>query len=181
MARYQVGQKVPVIQINFEMKSPRFLNLYLPWEDTLTSINVKVLECVSHQRVPGDWDNEVKYDGYIFNDPATSVEYYNQYPRASYGQISTDNDWRFYDNSSKEDYFNPYTDASNFLSKIEKGIRDLRETKPEWSEMLKEHYDQVVKLVEAEGFNVKVEPFRYTKKDGTEHVSTVKHVVVTPK
>lgn len=66
-----------------------------PFEDELIGVHVSMLTCKEHHRVPNAWDsqNRLDNDGFIFEDDAGRV-WYNQYPRASYGQMSDEADRR---------------------------------------------------------------------------------------
>lgn len=105
--RYQIGQQVLAMYVNYTRRGPN-VNVRMnpnpfPWVDTLDHMKLAVLEVKTHKQVPWDQDptREPKYDGYTL-DVVTSnfvvpqeLVFYNQYPSASYGQISTDQDWRF--------------------------------------------------------------------------------------
>ena len=93
--RYTVGQKYLFTRIIFTPGEDKFVNGFHPWCDTLNQVIVEEFECIEHRRVPGVWDDEVKYDGFIFK--AGDKVFYNQYPRASYSQISDEADRRIYE------------------------------------------------------------------------------------
>lgn len=63
---------------------------YLIWSlsnETPTDIKFIKLTVKEHHKVPGDYDEEVKYDGYILAADDGTL-FTNQYPLASYGQVS---------------------------------------------------------------------------------------------
>ncbi len=96
MARFNVGSKYPFIKVRFSHNGhPLFWGLYLPWEHTLDSIEVVMLDCVEQHRVPNEWDPApvpmLIYDGFVFKGPdfeGKPTIWHNQYPHASYGQVS---------------------------------------------------------------------------------------------
>jgi hypothetical protein len=105
--RYQVGQQLLAQFVNYVPKGTG-VNLRLnpnpfPWSDELTAIKLAVLEVTEHHLVPWDQDPEGKRDchGYVLRTVSSnfkvppSLMWYNQFPRAAYGQASTDNDTRF--------------------------------------------------------------------------------------
>lgn len=96
MARFNVGSKYPFIKVHFSLNgNPAFWGMYLPWEHKLESIELVMLECTEHHKVPSEWDPKpepaLDYDGFIFKGPdfeGKPTVWHNQYPRASYGQVS---------------------------------------------------------------------------------------------
>lgn len=165
--RYNVGQTVLFLNIVFIADGPRMGGLYYPWKDEFVGVKFKKLLCKEHHRVPGDWDDEVKYDGFIFSETIDGKEelYNNQYPRASYGQLDTSGDYKIIDHTTDDYYM--FTDAEKALETILRGIPELKEREPEWSKALQEHYDQMVKLINEQGFDVEVKPLEMKKLDGT--------------
>lgn len=147
--RYAVNQVVPVIKIEFDMAVERFIPLYCPWEgDKLKQILIKQLVVSEHHKVSWDQDpdGEKKYDGYVLTDKVDSSRWTNQYPRASYGQIDTSCDYRFYKEDA--DLFDYYVDGMQQLEIIHRGIQQLKTQKPEWSEMLTIHFNEVKDSIE---------------------------------
>lgn len=137
MARFQVGQQVTFIHVKFTSNQPRFNNIYLPWCDTLNEVKVKVLTCAEHHLVAGEWDNEIRYDGFIFHDTENDDHpWFNQYPRAAYDQISTEQDYMVHkgyrDVKEVESWeiengdFDDYTEVSVYINHAMGGIRDLK-------------------------------------------------------
>lgn len=94
--RYNIGQKVLVL---FYVLNGRvgFVNpLYMPWQDKLDELMVKVLTITEHHKVAWDQDpnSEAKYDGFLAVDE-DGQPWGNQYPKASYGQLSDQANWYF--------------------------------------------------------------------------------------
>lgn len=199
--RYNVGQKNVFINVQFVPSNMRFCALYLPWCDELKSIELIKLTCTEHHRVPGDWSDEVQYDGFRFVDEKGAV-WDNQYPRASYGQLDDSANWRvrpdfdglkatLNDDQIREvlsKYLNT-TDVTKYLENILRGLESLkseladvhnpdepstrRDELPVFIEALQKHYDEVVELLKAQGVTVIAAPRVFTRRDGTEHVSDV--------
>lgn len=185
--RYNVSESYLFIFIDFQKIKPRFGNIYHPWEDILKSIQIKKFECNEHRKVPGTYEDEIKYDGFIFSE-GDSI-WYNQYPRASYGQTTDDNDWRLYnsDTSDKNWLFKPYTDLSTYMSMLISGIQDLskpfdNEAPADLEERLKsckshlEDLNQILReqfnvIAENEGLKIK------TVEGGIDHFPNIPHVV----
>lgn len=95
--RFELNQKYPFVCVKFSTQHRQFLNgmaasIYQPWEHTILGIEVKMLTCVEHHKVPNEWDSseppKLECDGFIFLDEATGIRWSNQYPRASYGQTT---------------------------------------------------------------------------------------------
>lgn len=183
MARYTVGEEVLFINVKFTTEGLRLSPLYLPWKDKLEKIDIIKLTCKEHHRIPGDWDDEIQHDGFIFTGEVDGVErtYNNQYPRASYGQLDDSNNWRISDFTEDGDIVT-YTDAGRMLSNINNGVRELKKSEPEYAKALQVHFDELVEMINKAGFDAKEEPVVFHKKDGgTESFPDVTHVVVTKK
>lgn len=98
--RFEIGQQVPFINVKFHDKpdvKPTFQSLFDPRVHELDSIEVKMLTVKEHHKVPSCYepDGEKKYDGFIFTeqiDVDKQQIWLNQYPTATYGQISDTND-----------------------------------------------------------------------------------------
>lgn len=80
---------------------------YSMWpNETPTDIKFIKLTVKEHHRVSGEYDDEVKYDGYILTADDGKI-FTNQYPLASYGQISDRGDRIFridYRGKTQEDF-----------------------------------------------------------------------------
>lgn len=145
--RYTVGEKTAFIGIDFKPNSPRFGRLYHPWEDELLEVKILLLTCEQHHRVPGQWDNEIKYDGFIFKDEE-GRQWNNQYPQAVYGQISTDRDQMVsLADSDREVEIYEMTQLSTFLENVYRGIKKLPSVE---SKALQEFADTLIKKVKDE-------------------------------
>lgn len=180
--RYNVNQVVLFMHINFIPKELRMGNLFFPWKDELVGVSFKKLTCKEHHRVPGDWDDEIKYDGFIFSETKDGKEelYNNQYPRASYGQLDDSANWMIIDHTT--DDYHWYRDAGKQLEIVLRGIKELKEREPEWAKALQEHLDDLIKRIGEQGFDVKIEPHVFKKLDGsTESYPDILSATITPK
>ena len=99
--RFQIGQTLFAVQ--FETSHPhrenstQLFSMPLRFNNEMPKkITIIKMEVAEHHRVPGEWDDEIKYDGFILTDIENSTKYTNQYPRAAYGQISDEGDRRFH-------------------------------------------------------------------------------------
>lgn len=93
--RYSVGEEIYacvfVYNDRISISQP-----YMMWSnETPTDIKFIKLTVKEHHRVPGEHDDEVKYDGYILAADDGKI-FTNQYPRAGYGQISDRGDRIFH-------------------------------------------------------------------------------------
>lgn len=199
--RYNVGQVNVFINVQFVPSSMRFGNLYLPWSDELKSIELIKLTCTEHHRVPGDWSDEVQYDGFRFVDEKGAV-WNNQYPRASYGQLDDSANWRVHpdfdglkatlnDDQVREvlSKYMSVTDVTMYLENILRGLGSLkseltdarkqdepsarRDELPVFIEAVQKHYDEVIELLKAQGVTATAAPRVFTRLDGTEYESDI--------
>lgn len=98
--RYQINEILPVIHFEFKgnsvLENALFKMPYLHYETPVSRINFKLLTVTEHHKVSWEYDEEDKrvHDGYLLRDEA-GVTYSNQYPRASYGQVTDTADRRF--------------------------------------------------------------------------------------
>ena len=93
--RYSVGEEIYACVFVYSNHISISLP-YTPWSnETPTDIKFIKLTVKEHHKVPGDYDDEVKYDGYILAADDGTI-FTNQYPRASYGQVSDRGDRIFH-------------------------------------------------------------------------------------
>lgn len=144
--RFQVGKIYPFVLIEFVTNAPRLGNLYLPWEDKLLTLQIKMLECQEHVLVPFQGYTEPEHDGFIFKG-MTAGQWFNQYPTYYDNQMSDTNCWIV-----RED-FHPsgerprkMTLATRYLEQIDRGITDLRKQgREDWALQLEAHF-KVIEL-----------------------------------
>lgn len=144
--RYELNQELFAVQFVTAMAAankdiglyvkPLMFNNHIP-----VLINFTKLVVAEHHKVPNEWDPEgaePKYDGYLLKDEKDTV-FANQYPRASYGQISDAGNRRFNihetDKTDANALFeqlknNPemayeYNLLTDTLESVRKGIDDL--------------------------------------------------------
>lgn len=131
--RYELNQKL--FAVNFAYPGNITLGLYSPpllRNDLMpTKINFVELEVTEHHRVPNSWGaaDDKSCDGYLLKT-SDGVEFANQYPSASYGQISDAADRRFHKHIESIEQLEKgepyeYNLLSDTLSLIYKGIDDL--------------------------------------------------------
>ncbi len=92
--RYEVGQEIMAVAFVVPGRNPMGIMIPLLHDDVQPSkIFVKKLTVAEHRRVPNEWDpkEELRHDGFILKDEEGMV-WHNQYPRASYGQLSDTQD-----------------------------------------------------------------------------------------
>ena len=93
--RYSVGEEIYACVFVYSNHISISLP-YTPWSnETPTDIKFIKLTVKEHHKVPGDYDEEIKYDGYILAADDGTI-FTNQYPRASYGQMSDRGDRIFH-------------------------------------------------------------------------------------
>lgn len=97
--RYQVGKNYVFTSMVFAEVNRGLWSLFKPWEDKISEMNVFELKCVEHHKVSDGYSEDKQHDGFIFELVHTNTNlpvgtrFDNQYPHASYGQLSTDADY----------------------------------------------------------------------------------------
>lgn len=148
MLRYNVGETLFVIHFtlktDFKKSKVLFKMPYLNIEDEIEKITIKKLVVVEHHKVPNQWQDEHEPsvdNGFILND-SLGVTYYNQCPKAGYGQITTTGDYRFNVHYGNKEDVNKMFDSeepyefhllTDFMDNLEWGISDLLLSKTEAS------------------------------------------------
>jgi len=180
--RYNVGQKYIFINIQFTAPAMCFGSTYLPWMDKLDGIELIELTCAEHRQVPGEWDDEIKYDGFRFRDTENRL-WNNQWPRASYGQLDDSADRRakpdfdtWKENRTEDELRGIYrkymstTDVCTYLQNVERGIAKLAMDSAATVEhaALKAHFDEVIDLLAKQGVTATIVPKVWKSVDGTE-------------
>lgn len=129
--RYSIGEVLYAVCFEYKNRRNRFsTSPPFIWGDAETpaAIHFVKLTVTAHHRVPGDWDDEIKYDGYELVDDKGQV-YTNQYPRASYGQLSDEGDRRFWLKSEKgvpDDLPKDFGLVREFWRNMEDGLKEVR-------------------------------------------------------
>ena len=84
--RYSVGEEIYACVFVYSDRISTSQPFMMRSIETPTDIKFIKLTVKEHHKVPGDYDDEVKYDGYILAADDGTI-FTNQYPRASYGQL----------------------------------------------------------------------------------------------
>jgi len=100
--RYEIGEKLYGVHfltekfVNDEFSKQWYSQPYTYSDDPVVKITIVELLVKEHHKVAWEYDEakELKHDGYLLQDKE-GFQWANQYPRASYGQLSTISDSRF--------------------------------------------------------------------------------------
>ena len=120
--RYTLGQKLYGVHfvtasfVNDTFSNQWYSKPYLHTEDPVVKITLVELEVKEHHKVPYefDTDNKLDFDGYLLQDEKGQL-WSNQYPRASYGQISCIGDYRFSRYRPSHDEYTKMADEGGLL------------------------------------------------------------------
>jgi len=93
--RYSIGEEIYACVFVYSDRISTSQPYMMRSIETPTDIKFIKLTVKEHHKVPGDYDDEVKYDGYILAADDGTI-FTNQYPRASYGQVSDRGDRIFH-------------------------------------------------------------------------------------
>ncbi len=163
--RYQIGQKVPFIHFTVKGQYVRedmnhmVFTLPIPWENTIAATAIRHMVCVEHHKVPWDQDpdGDIKYDGFVFDDQQ-GHKWYNQYPRASYGQLTDTADGRIhihpnegetFDSLDKNKVVMVMQDLARYLSELLMSVHQVTKNKDSnRANQLVQLYNQVVQQYE---------------------------------
>lgn len=164
--RYETNVVYPFIRLNFTYSNGNSASLgrgvtFLPWLDACTTMAIVDLTCIEHHKVPSCHDpmDELVHDGFVLTD-AENNRWNNQYPRASYGQLSTAADEAV--SSKIGDTFVHMRDAATYLAQLHRGIVELQAAeRPVQAASLEEHLKEVVDLVEAAGWTYLAQPMQF--------------------
>jgi len=185
--RYEKYEKVVFMRYNLQVPhATEFFTPFIPWEHMLESIDVKVLTCTEHHWVSGEWDYDPKHKGHIFVSEKDGTRWFNQYPTASYGQLSTDEDYRARaehgSNTTPEHAV--YEDVTAVIDRISRGIRKFKENATQYDidpenkqrlldygTSLEEHLEDLIEFVQKQTeCQIILEPLKIGRLDGTEEV-----------
>lgn len=155
--RYNVGEKIIVMFYILNGRAAWMNPMYRPWEDTLTRIEMETLTVVEHHKVAWDQDpqGEKKYDGFILEN-RLHQRWSNQYPTASYGQVSTSADY-YFDRKYPDDIdfkqlsdeqLATFEDVTVVIDRIDRGIAFFKEDgRDEYASMLERHRQELVQRI----------------------------------
>ena len=93
--RYSVGEEIYACVFVYNDRISTSQPYMMRSIETPADIKFIKLTIKEHHKVPGDYDEEIKYDGYILAADDGTI-FTNQYPRASYGQVSDRGDRIFH-------------------------------------------------------------------------------------
>ena len=142
--RFLVGEEVVVAGFVYDNDFIARLNTFV----RPLGCVVKTLVIKEHHRVPGVYekDNKPKYDGFIAEDKATKEVYFNQYPRANYGQI-TDTEDRVFISPEKSPKI--YEKLYTLSELLDDAVTHMKSDIPyENTESLKAHFELFLKEFE---------------------------------
>lgn len=184
--RYTVGEKIVVCFYILE-GGLRFINpTFVPWQDKLKNLDLRVLTVTEHHKVPNAHDpkGHATCDGFLLKDEK-GVVWANQYPVASYGQMSDDASYYFNEFFSPDQNYDVledgrlryFEDVTATIARINRGVKHLEklEGRESWTAQLKTHFTWLIKKVEKEtGAEVTFEPIWKDHPDITRAVITFK-------
>ena len=142
--RYSVGQTLFGICFRYKNGNISYLPPYL-WVtgmDDPEDIFIRKFTVTEHHKVPDSWDpfNELSCDGYVLD--SDGIVFHNQYPTASYGQISDEADRLFVMHTTAEQADEviegkipyEYTLLTEYYGNVQRGIEKLTEDKDKTGE-----------------------------------------------
>lgn len=175
--RYQIGQKIPVISFLLKGERPdgstyeRPAVHYMPWDEQVVSSEIVYLTVKEHHKVPNAYDQsgELSCDGYIL-ETGEGERWFNQYPRASYGQLDDSGDRHFHRENWKDYKYRHYVALFHYMENLLRGEAQLISDKPDWANMLRTQYEELKKRYEElTGYVIVYEPSYLTGFNGEKH------------
>ena len=175
--RYQIGEQIPVISFVTRNNLNGFTRrsiFFLPWEETEVSSEIVYLTVKEHHKVPGRHDpkEELLYDGFILTDDSGCV-WYNQYPRADYGQLDDSSNRRFRrkDFDRHATYWD-YVGLFGYLEGLLRGEHTFlqSESTADKAKILRKMYDDLVTRYETTGWKIVASPLEIEFGDGSKEV-----------
>lgn len=160
--RHNVGDDVYVVSFAVsttdEVKRIRDTTFFLPWEETLSCTKLQKLTVREHHKVPEHFGESIKdsvakneCDGYVLGGEDGSC-WYNQFPTASYQQLSDSADYIYRRVSDdKVKWSAPYVGFTHYMENLLHGIYELEHGKrrdPVRSKMLHKLYTDLKFLFE---------------------------------
>ena len=180
--RFTPGEEYLFVHLDYTPARPRFGSVYLPWEDTLEAMRVIKVRCEEHHPVRSEWDDaaaEPQYQGFIFKDAEGTV-YHNQYPTASYGQLTDHADRMLHHAEvTDENLWTRYELLSYRMGEIQTAlVREKDKLEPHHIKALSEFYQTLQAEAETHGYSVTVEPLMLRFTDGSPSVVTGRRKVI---
>lgn len=190
--RFEIGQQIPFINVRYHKKpnvEKAFSFLFDPRIHDLDSVEVKILTVKEHHKVPSTYGpkDEKNYDGFIFTEQINENEeqlWKNQYPTATYGQLSDENDRTVFRHTthSKEEiermsyeelkyWTERWHTALDFIANIKRAIvggkRHGLELSPENRKLFEDYLLKVQNTIEeATGKKIQYKIATYKSKEG---------------
>ena len=166
--RYTVGQDYLFIRIKFTNNPGDITLTYVPWRCEHHTIEFIKLKCTQHHKVPGNWDDDPRYDGFSFIDDVDRI-WHNQFPRAGYNKTDDSMDGQVSLAVPDEEdtlFTTHWVDALRLLLSIKHDEKYGGHTHAE-ARMLKQHrHDIQYRIHDRYGCSVVYylgDPFRYDK------------------
>lgn len=155
--RYNIGEKVIVMHYVLNGRIGWTNRVYAPWEDTLDRIMMETLTVTEHHKVAWDQDpnGEKKHDGFVLENHLHQ-KWSNQFPTASYGQISTTADYYFdrkYPdgvdfNELSDEQMATFEDVTVVIDRIDRGIKYFKEAaRPDCVAALEKHRQELIDMI----------------------------------
>lgn len=197
--RYEIGMEYVFarpVYLDRDTGKVRKSGLYDPTRHDLKDIEFVLARCEEHHRVHWDQDpsEEKKYDGFVFSrvdGPNAGARFCNQYPSASYGQTTTDQDWKIepeFDSAREAELdamheadrdawfaesYGQFTEFAYFIRPVVEAVdaRSNRSIRDHWSpeavEALVAFRDRAIAAAEELGdFKVEIGPWARTTPEG---------------
>lgn len=144
--RFELCQKIPVVsfRVHYHDQIGELFNttFFFPWEVTVLSSEIVLLEVVEHHKVPYRYDPKMEKtcDGYVLKDESGGV-WHNQYPMAYYGQLDDSYD-RLFTRSPENPRQPRFTSLTDYMAGLLRGVYQLSKD-PEKGKALQEVYDDL--------------------------------------
>lgn len=164
MSRFNINSKYLFVSFLFEMPNGTKLYSRSPskpcTQQGYTKIDIVELECFEERDVPVEYTEGQTTKGYLFRKGNESI-WYNQYPYAEYGQVSTVADHIAHEShgalneETKEQEFREYISIERALGEIQSYLRNARNAKDEYAQTAKA---ELTKLARSAGYIVYIVP-----------------------
>lgn len=190
-SRYTIDERRVFISYELEGKDSRKWLPFLPWEHTLLSIDVKTMVVKQHHWVPGTWDNDPKYHGFLLQEEGQEALWRNQYPQAIFSNNQDHDNYQIRQDQASLEKGQParvYEDVTHTINRLMRGIRQFytQRTKfdnqglaepgaaqrlQDYEQALEDHLEDLILFVQTQtGCVITLEPLRVTYSNGFEEV-----------
>lgn len=137
--RYPIGSKAFFINVDYTRTNdaPSFGPVYVPWLDKLKKITIIELTSKEHHRVANSHDLDAirNHDGFVFEREGDKTQWHNQFPNATYGQVTDHHDWTvrpnitFAERTFQYGSSTEFEDVRRYIERIARCQRRLKEQK----------------------------------------------------